>query len=324
VSKEKSQFENVTMPTAEGGAAKKNTAPALPADFSVGQNLEKEQPVPRAESVKSFMPSHQSQTDRAIQEEKEFRMRMEKEGMNYDLYLLIKEGLASEFEENFWKSRGRDFHVSYDILKQTSLPEYIQEDPELYTPNPKDLIFITKNLKELFTDQEIKEKYSDRLGMFVNSFIHAYFNSVPQEKRKDLKLYLPNTKDLTFIGSGLSFGELEVDEAGDQFGRGACGEAVLKARKADNYVGFGMHGNAQMEIGEVKSFFGQSARGEAFLKAQNVGDFAGSDMHGNARMELETAGDFPGSQAYENAEIKIIKECGLSAKQKDNAKVIFV
>jgi hypothetical protein len=326
VSKEKSQFENVVLSPAEGGVTKKNTGPGLPAGFSVGQNLEQEQSVLRSETVKSFVPSYQSGADRGAQEEKEKKARVEKEGMNYDLYLLIKEKLVGEFNKRIKEKNllgETDIQGIYGILKRFPLNDSIKENPELYALNSKDLQFISNNLREFFP--KIEEADYSFLGAFVNSFIHAYFNSVPEEERKDLKLFLPNTRGLDYIGTELSFGELEADSAEDLFGFQACGEAVLKAQKVGNRAGYLMCGEAKMEVVEAGYLFGEKAFGNAILNAQKVGNFAGLGMYGEAKMEIVEASDYFGHTASGNANLKV-KKAGNSVgrKMQGKAKIVIV
>ncbi len=308
MSKEKSQFENVTMPTAEGAMAKKKTGPSLPAGFSVGQSLEKEKPVSRAESVKSFLPSFLSQVDLEGKIEKEKKAQMEKEGINYDLYLLIKNKLAGEFREKLERKNLVDQYnipKCYDILKQCSLADSIKENPKLYTPNSRDLQFISNNLREFFP--KIEETDYSSLGVFLNSFIHAYFNSVPQEERNDLKLYLPNTKDLDYIGTELSFGELRVDGVKDFFGFNAHGETVLKAQEVGDFAGFKAHGKALIEAKKVKDYFGFQAHGEAVLKTKKAQDNFGSHAHEKVLIEAETVGWDAGDRITGEAQVLIKK-----------------
>jgi hypothetical protein len=321
VSKEKSQFENVTMPTIEGGAVKK-TGLTLPAGFSVGKNLEKEKPVSRAESVKSFVPSFQSQVDRAAQEEKETKARIEKEGMNYDLYLLIKEKLAEEFNANLLKSKTFNLYEEmYDLLKQTSLLNYIKENPKLYTPNSKDIQFIANNLKEFFP--EIQE-YQYKLGVFLNSFVYAYFNSVPEEKRKDLKLNLSNTKNLSFIGSELSFGLLKVEEIGMHFGYQAHGSAILEAEKAGSCAGKEAYGSVRISVKETGDRFGYQAHGSAILEAEKAKDIAGGEVYEDAYISVKEAGHNFGYQAHGSAILKAEKAKNFVGERSfDNAHIFI-
>jgi hypothetical protein len=350
------------MPTAEGGMAKKKTGPTLSAGFALGQNLEKEPPVSRAESVKSFLPTYQSQADMEAQEERKNKARIEREGMNYDLYLLIKNKLAGEFKGKILESEGNWGDELYENLSQASLFNYIKDNPEIYTPNEKDVLYIASNLKELLAEQNVSEEDYFKAGGFLNSFIYAYFNSISEEKRKDLKLNLPNTKDLIFIGAELSFGELEVEEAGDYFGYKACGSVILKARKAENCAGYGAHGNARILVEEVGVLFGFEVHGSAILKAKKAGDDTGQEAyddvqisveetgdnfgcnvcgsvilkarkaencagygaHGNARILVEETGDDVGVEMNENAKITIGKKHGsISDGRRDNAQVVL-
>jgi hypothetical protein len=324
VSKEKSQFENVTMPTAEGGMAKKKTGPTLSAGFALGQNLEKEPPVSRAETVKNFVPSHQSQADREAEEEKEIRIQIEKEGMNYDLYLLIKDKMVGEFEKNIEKSRGiasaswfpRD---RYELLKKSSLPKLIEENSEIYTPNSKDLRFIVKNLKDFFP--KIEESDYPTLGVFLNVFIHAYFNSVDQEKREDLNLLLSNTKNLDFVGTELNFGKLEVEDAGDYFGYYAHGKSVLCAKKVGDSAGYKASDRTLLEIDEAGNNFGKDAHGNSILKARKVGNTAGYSAFEESQIIItEEAGNDFGRFAREEAILKA-RKVGSDAGYKASGKV---
>jgi hypothetical protein len=323
MSKEKSQFENVTIPTAEGGAAKKNTTPALPANFSLGQNLAQEQPVSRAESVKSFLPTYQSQADMEAQEERKNKARIEKEGMNYDLYLLIKNKLAGEFKKNMSNFIVHSTISIYETLKNISLQQSIQENPKLYTPNPKDLEFIAKNLKEFFPDSKTDTQYR-QFGTFLNVFIHAYFNSIPQEERKNLKLFLPGTKDLDCIGAELNFGELEVKEVGEYFGALAFGNAVLKAKKAKSSAGYKVKDNVCLMVDSAYGYFGAEASGNAILEAGSVNDYSGYKAKDNVQLTVDRAYGFFGKDASGSAILKA-REVGFEAGKgiKENAQIII-
>jgi hypothetical protein len=335
VSKEKSQFENVTMPTAEEGVVKRNAGPKLPADFSVGQNLEKEKPVSRAESVKSFVPSFRPSADRTAQEEKEKKAQIEREGVNYDLYLLIKDKLAGEFKERLEEAKKGDEtaglmvfdyeYVGKELCKKTknlSLDQAIRKNPEQYTPQERDLVFIANNLRELFAEQNISNQDYPRLGIFLNHFIHAYFNSTPKKERKDLKLYLPNTKDLDFIGAELSFGELEVVDVGNNFGDGARGNVKLKAKKAKDNAGKWLQDNANLEVEEAGANFGAEASGSAVLMAQEMGFGAGNKMNGLAQIKTKKAGGYFGYGAFGGASLKAA-EVGNNAGKRMRGKAIM-
>jgi hypothetical protein len=320
VSKEKSQFENVTLSPVEGGAVKKNSGPTLPAGFALGKSLEQEQPVSRAESVKSFLPSYRSQEGIFKEEERKLRARLEKEGMNYDLYSLIKNKLAGEFE-SFLEGNGRNFsssnigmRVLYLAMKKSSSAEFISNNRELCTPTVQDLVFISKNLEEFFGG--IKEEDHPRTGAFLNFFIHAYFDSIPKKERENLKLFLPGTKDLNFIGAKLSFGELEVEEAGDGFGLEAFGNTVLKAENVKNGAGQWAQGDAQVIVDKAENYFGKFAYGRAILKARKVKDCAGEMAKGNAQIIVKEAGHRFGFMANEHAVLKakkVANNAGLEA-----------